>query len=96
MFVSVCSHVITCQTGNWCCWDNRGVKKRLKIPKEIIEEGRTIQLTNEKKKAKGQTMIYKTLHRKLKIELKSCSRICINNKNTSAPISYIIKEIDKI
>ena len=42
----------------------------MKIPKvnqnPLIEEGQTTQ--RQAKRTKGQTMIYKTLHRKLKIE----------------------------
>ena len=50
-------------------------KKSLKIPKwhsEVEEQAQTIQWSKEK----GQTMIYKTLHRKQKTK---------NNKKSSNP-----------
>jgi hypothetical protein len=39
--------------------------------KPEIEKGQTIQWQNEKKKTKGQTTIYKTLNRKLKMNVET-------------------------
>jgi hypothetical protein len=46
-------------------------RKRLKIPKresESVNRGRTDNTMAKSKSTRGQTTIYKTLHRKLKIE----------------------------
>ena len=45
-------------------------RKSLKIPKgsKFVNRRKTDNTTTKKKRTKGQTTIYKTLHRKLKIE----------------------------
>jgi hypothetical protein len=45
--------------------------KRWKIPNgksEAVHQGRADNTMTQRKKTKGQTMIYKTLHKKLKTE----------------------------
>jgi hypothetical protein len=45
-----------------------GIKKSLKISKGVVHQRRTDNTMAKRKRTKGQTAIYKTLHRKLKIE----------------------------